>query len=63
MPTAHKEEIVEQIKDRFAESPSVIFADYRGLSVKELEQLRVQFTRCRRRTHRLQELAHRDRDA
>ena len=40
MPTAQKEQLVEEIKDRFADSPSVILADYRGLSVKELQQLR-----------------------
>lgn len=42
MPTAQKETLVEEIKDRFAGSPSVLLADYRGLSVKELQQLRVQ---------------------
>jgi large subunit ribosomal protein L10 len=41
MPTAQKETLVEEIKDRFAGSPSVLLADYRGLSVKELQQLRV----------------------
>src|SRR5664279_3306519 len=41
MPTAQKETLVEEIKDRFTGSQAVLFADYRGLSVKELEQLRV----------------------
>jgi large subunit ribosomal protein L10 len=41
MPTAQKEQLVEAIKDRFAGSQAVLLADYRGLSVKELEQLRV----------------------
>lgn len=41
MPTAAKEQLVEEIKDRFAGSQAVILADYRGLSVKELQQLRV----------------------
>jgi large subunit ribosomal protein L10 len=41
MPTAQKETLVEEIKDRFAASPSVLLADYRGLSVKQLQQLRV----------------------
>lgn len=40
MPTAQKEELVEEIKDKFAASPSILLADYRGLSVKELQQLR-----------------------
>ena len=40
MPTAQKETLVEEIKDRFAGSQAVLLADYRGLSVKELEQLR-----------------------
>jgi large subunit ribosomal protein L10 len=41
MPTAQKETLVDEIKDRFAASPSVLLADYRGLSVKQLQQLRV----------------------
>jgi large subunit ribosomal protein L10 len=40
MPTAAKEQLVEEIKDRFAGSQAVIFADYRGLTVKELQELR-----------------------
>lgn len=41
MPTATKESLVSEIKDRFANSEAVIMADYRGLSVKEMQQLRV----------------------
>lgn len=41
MPTATKEGLVAEIKDRFANSEAVIMADYRGLSVKEMQQLRV----------------------
>ena len=41
MPTAQKEQLVEEIKDRFNGSQAVLLADYRGLSVKELQQLRV----------------------
>ena len=40
MPTLEKEQIVEAIKDRFANCDAVIMADYRGLSVKEMQQLR-----------------------
>ena len=41
MPTAQKEQLVEEIKDRFSDSNAVLLADYRGLSVKEVQQLRV----------------------
>jgi large subunit ribosomal protein L10 len=41
MPTVRKEEVVAEIKARLSESGSVIIADYRGLTVKELQQLRV----------------------
>jgi len=41
MPTAQKEQLVEEIKDRFSGSNAVLLADYRGLSVKEVQQLRV----------------------
>jgi large subunit ribosomal protein L10 len=40
MPTLEKEQVVEAIKDRFANCDAVIMADYRGLSVKEMQQLR-----------------------
>jgi large subunit ribosomal protein L10 len=41
MPTANKEALVAEIKDRFNESAAVIMADYRGLTVKQMQQLRV----------------------
>jgi len=41
MPTANKETAVAEIKERFNESDSVIMADYRGLTVKEMQELRV----------------------
>lgn len=41
MPTLEKEELVVAIKERFANCDAVIMADYRGLSVKEMQQLRV----------------------
>jgi len=41
MPTTEKEQLVEAIKDRFAGAQTILLADYRGLSVKELEELRV----------------------
>jgi large subunit ribosomal protein L10 len=41
MPTHLKEQTVSEIKDRFARANAVILVDYRGLSVKELQGLRV----------------------
>lgn len=35
-----KEELVEQISAKIKESKSIIFADYRGLSVEEINQVR-----------------------
>lgn len=40
MPTRAKEATVAEIKERFSESGGVILADYRGLSVKEMQELR-----------------------
>jgi large subunit ribosomal protein L10 len=40
MPNEHKIEEVGEIKDRFARASAVILADYRGLTVKELQVLR-----------------------
>jgi len=40
MPTQLKEQTVGEIKDRFAKATAVILVDYRGLSVKELQELR-----------------------
>jgi large subunit ribosomal protein L10 len=41
MPNEHKIEEVAAIKDRFARASAVILADYRGLTVKEMQALRV----------------------
>jgi large subunit ribosomal protein L10 len=40
MPTAEKERTIEQAKEWYSKSSGVVFADYRGLSVKELQNLR-----------------------
>jgi large subunit ribosomal protein L10 len=40
MPNSQKLEAVSDIKDRFSSASSVILADYRGLTVKEMQQLR-----------------------
>jgi len=40
MPTLQKEELVGQIKDRLNKAGTVIMADYRGLTVKEMRELR-----------------------
>lgn len=40
MPTAEKAQTIEQAKDWYARATGVVFADYRGLKVKELQQLR-----------------------
>jgi len=40
MPTLQKEDKVVEIKDRFTGSGAVIMADYRGLTVKEMQALR-----------------------
>jgi large subunit ribosomal protein L10 len=40
MPTAAKAQVIEQAKEWYSESQGVIFADYRGLSVKEMQTLR-----------------------
>jgi large subunit ribosomal protein L10 len=40
MPNEHKIEEVTEIKDRFARASAVILADYRGLTVKEMQALR-----------------------
>ena len=42
MPTAQKANLIEQAKDWYGKSSGVVFADYRGLSVKELQALRSQ---------------------
>ncbi len=40
MPTADKARQIEQAKEWYSKSSGVVFADYRGLSVKELQGLR-----------------------
>lgn len=40
MPTLQKEELVGQIKERLNNAGAVIIADYRGLTVKEMRELR-----------------------
>ncbi len=40
MPTSQKEQTLTEIKDRFARASSVILVDYRGLTVKEIQELR-----------------------
>jgi large subunit ribosomal protein L10 len=40
MPNANKVESVVEIKDRFSRATSIILADYRGLTVKEMQELR-----------------------
>jgi large subunit ribosomal protein L10 len=40
MPTAEKAQVIEQAKEWYSKSAGVIFADYRGLTVKEMQKLR-----------------------
>lgn len=40
MPTAEKAQAIEQAKDWYSRSKGVVFTDYRGLKVKEMQQLR-----------------------
>ena len=40
MPTAEKAQVIEQAKEWYSKSTGVIFADYRGLTVKEMQGLR-----------------------
>lgn len=40
MPTAEKSNTIEQAKEWYSKSSGVVFADYRGLKVKEIQQLR-----------------------
>lgn len=40
MPTAQKERTIEQAKEWYSGSVGVVFTDYRGLKVKEMQQLR-----------------------
>jgi large subunit ribosomal protein L10 len=40
MPTAQKERTIEQAKDWYSRSVGVVFTDYRGLKVKDMQELR-----------------------
>jgi len=40
MPTAQKEKSIEQTREWFEKATGVVFSDYRGLSVKEMQTLR-----------------------
>lgn len=40
MPTAQKERVIEQAKEWYGKSVGLVFTDYRGLKVKELQQIR-----------------------
>jgi large subunit ribosomal protein L10 len=40
MPTAEKAQMIEQAKDWYSRSIGVVFTDYRGLKVHEVQQLR-----------------------
>lgn len=40
MPTAQKSRTIEQAKEWYSKSSGVVFTDYRGLKVKELQELR-----------------------
>lgn len=40
MPTAEKAKVIEEVKGWYERSQGIVFADYRGLKVKELQQLR-----------------------
>ena len=40
MPTAEKAQVIDQAKEWYSQSRGVVFADYRGLKVKEMQALR-----------------------
>ncbi|HWD41141.1 MAG TPA: 50S ribosomal protein L10, partial [Fimbriimonas sp.] len=40
MPTAQKEKTIEQAKEWYSKASGVVFTDYRGLKVKEIQALR-----------------------
>ena len=42
MPTAEKAQVIEQAKGWYSESVGVVFTDYRGMKVTELQELRKQ---------------------
>ncbi|HRI44765.1 MAG TPA: 50S ribosomal protein L10 [Fimbriimonadaceae bacterium] len=45
MPTAEKAKNIEQARDWYQRSKGVIFTDYRGLKVKEMQQLRAELAK------------------
>jgi large subunit ribosomal protein L10 len=40
MPTAQKQRVIERAKEWYSKSTGVFFTDYKGLTVKEMQQLR-----------------------
>lgn len=42
MPTAHKAQVVEMTRERYQRAAGVVFTEYRGLSVPQMQQLRSQ---------------------
>ena len=40
MPTAEKARVIEQTKEWYSKASGVVFTDYRGLKVKEIQALR-----------------------
>ena len=42
MPTAHKATVIEQTKEKYQKSAGVLFAEYRGLKVSQIQDLRKQ---------------------
>ena len=42
MPTAHKVQVVEKTRERYQRAAGVVFTEYRGLSVPQMQQLRSQ---------------------
>lgn len=45
MPTAEKAKNIEQARDWYQRSKGVVFTDYRGLKVKEMQQLRAELAK------------------
>ena len=44
MPTAQKERSIEQAREWYSKAAGVVFTDYRGLKVKDMQQLRAQLS-------------------
>lgn len=51
MPTPQKEALVAEIREKFDGATAVILADYRGLSVKDMQALRVKLREAGAETH------------